>query len=186
MPVSLLEHVEEAALVLLPLHVFAPSLLGLTLLEFESLPLLEELLLLLRHLRWLVGPNGSLARLLCLLGLLLLHGELNEVVELLLGVDQVLGIGWHELLQELVVLLLVLQGHPEVLLQVVRMGYCLVALHHLEVRVAVQGNVSVQTVREAFDGCSELVAVLVHQAQVEDHGGRVWVIVAADNLQDAL
>lgn len=164
MPISLLKHVEEAALVLLPGHVASFSLLGLSLLELESLLLLQEFLLLLRDLSWFVGANSSLARLLSLLGLLLLDGELNEVVELLLRVEKILGIGWHELLQKFMVLLLELKGHSEVLLQIVSVGNSLVALDHLEVRVAVQGNVSVQTVCEALDSGSKLIAVLVHEA----------------------
>lgn len=54
--VSLLKHIKEAALVLLSLHVFAFSLSvsRLSLLQLEPLLLLEELLLLLRHLGRLV------------------------------------------------------------------------------------------------------------------------------------
>jgi hypothetical protein len=183
-PVSLLKHVEEAALVLLPGHVAALSLFGLSLLELESLLLLKEFLLLLRDLGRLVGANRSLARLLRLLRLLLLYRELNEVVQLLLRMEEVLGVGWHELLQEFVVLLLELKGHAEVLLEIVGVGNGLIALHDLEVRVSVEGYVSVETISEAFNSSWKLVAVLVHEAEVEDHGGRVWVLVAADNLQN--
>ena len=99
--------------------------------------------------------------------------------------DQILGVGWHQLLQEFVVLLLVLECHPEVFLQIIGVCNSLVALHHLEVSVSIEGNVAVETVSEAFYGSTKLVTVLVHQAQVEDHGGRVWVLVSTDHLQDA-
>ena len=46
------------------------------------------------------------------------------------------------------ILLLILQRHPEVLLMVVSLGNGLVALHHLEMRVAIQGDISVETFGE--------------------------------------
>lgn len=117
---------------------------------------------------------------------LLLDRELLEVLELLLGVQKVGRVGRDELLQQLMVLLLVLQRHPEVLLMIVRLGDGLVALYHLEMRVAIQSDVSVEALGETFDGCSELIAVLVHQPKVEDDRCRIRMIVAAHHLKDAL
>jgi len=69
---------------------------------------------------------------------------------------------------------------------VVGLGYCLVALHDLVVRITIQGNISVKALGEAVDSCGRQVAVLVHEAEVEDDRGRVRVIVTADHLKDAL
>lgn len=75
---------------------------------------------------------------------------------------QVRRVGGHQLFEQLVVLLLVVKGHTEVFLIIISLGDCLIALDNLIVRVAVEGNVTVEAIGEAFDCGGELVAVLVH------------------------
>ena len=86
----------------------------------NSLPLLEVVLLLIRKL-WFIRSNCSLSAsnshltLLNLLHLLLLNTLLDELIQLVLRLDDILGICWHQALYYEVGLLLVLEGQSEIL-----------------------------------------------------------------------
>lgn len=141
---SLLEHVQEACLITLTWLVKTSGLSKLRLSDLwpwnttasllqplevllESLSLEEFFLLLVGELG-LVGTDLSAAHSsFNLLLLFVLQGEVHELVELSLGLLDVLRVSRHQGLYYQVALLLVVKSHSEVLEQVVSVGDGLVA-----------------------------------------------------------
>ena len=62
----------------------------------------------------------------------------------------------------------------------------LIALNNLEVSVTIKRDISVEALSEAIDGCNKLVAVLVHETEIQNNRCSVWMIIATDHLQDVL
>ena len=60
----------------------------------------------------------------------------------------------------------------------------LVARGYLKVSISIEVDTPVQTVHIAVNGCVQVLAVLVHQPQIEVDGSKVRMVVATDHLED--